>query len=108
MYIDYSLKKTLIHDFNSSYRKLKRIEGWFKEVQPELEFYLYEDFKEGNTEYFYYRLDIYDKTKKVSTTAHKSFITLVNNLDEKLKVVKRLYYERKRPKHHVSQYSRLD
>lgn len=108
MYIDFSLRKTLRDKYNSSYRKLKRVEGWLKDIQPEVELYLYEDFKEGNGKYFYLRLDVYDKDKRVSTSANKSFITLVNDFSEKIDTVKRIYYGRQRAKHHTSQYSRMD
>lgn len=108
MYIENSLKTALRKEFNSSWRKLKQIENWFKLVQPEIEFFLYKDFNEDNPQYEYYQLEIFDDKHKVSGLSNRSFISLVNIFGKKIDLVKERMNERKRPRHNSTQHYGLD
>lgn len=92
MKLDFKLKRKLLQKYKSSYLKLKRIERWYQYLEPEVEFFLYEDFIVGKPDYIYYRLDVLNDERQVFTKNDKSFKQLVDYLAAKTKRVREIYY----------------
>lgn len=78
MYIENELRRKLRKKFREDFNQLMRCYKYFKTLEPEIEFYLYEDFNEDNPNRLYYRLDILNSTKCVASKANVNFKRIVD------------------------------
>lgn len=90
MYIDYKLKQKLRKRYRKEYNQLIYIYKQWLELEPDLEFYLYEDFNLDKPNNIYYRVDILNDTRCLFS---KGFIQF-NKLVEYFKSVNRIVKER--------------
>ena len=90
MYIDYKLKQKLRKRYRKEYNQFIYIYKQWLELEPDLEFYLYEDFNLDKPNNLYYRLDILNNTRCLFS---KGFIQF-NKLVEYFKDVNRIVKER--------------
>ena len=90
MYIDYKLKQKLRKRYRKEYNQLIYIYKKWLELEPDLEFYLYEDFNLDRPNNIYYRVDILNDTRCLFSKGFLQF----NNLVEYFKDVNRIVKER--------------
>lgn len=69
-------------------REFKRIENWFRRKQGDIEFYVYEDWVDGEPENIFYVCDILSDEGRHFTLKGKTILILFNRLKELKQLVK--------------------
>lgn len=88
MYIDYKLKQRLRKRNRKEYNQFIYIYKQWIELEPELEFYLYEDFSKDKPNNIYYRLDILNNNRCIFSKGFIQFNKLLEYFKEVNKIVK--------------------
>lgn len=88
MYIDYKLKQKLRKKYRREYNQLIYIYKQWLDLEPDLEFYLYEDFNLDKPNNLYYRLDILNDTRCLFSKGFIQFKKLVEYFKDVNRIVK--------------------
>lgn len=80
MYCEKDLKNKMNSVKPRLSREFKRIESWYKLFEPDIEFYIYENWNINNPKQTFYVCDILNDEKRLHTVNEKTLPGLYNHL----------------------------